>query len=74
MYIAGIMSVQITCEPRSGTLLARWYDTEAEALAVLKDYIQRHQSQGHTVERQGNEILVRDAAGAEIAKYTWVRA
>lgn len=73
MYIDAIMSVQIKCEPKSGTMLARWYETEAEALAILKDFIQRHQSQGHKVERTGNEILVRDANGNEVAKYTWVR-
>ncbi len=55
-------------------MLARWYETEAEALAILKDFIQRHQSQGHKVERTGNEILVRDSVGNEVAKYTWVRS
>ena len=68
------MSVQIKCEPKSGTLLARWYETEAEALAILKDFIQRHQSQGHVVERTGNEIHIRDTGGSEVAKYTWIRA
>lgn len=67
------MGVQIKCEPKSGTMLARWYETEAEALGILKDFIQRHQSQGHTVERKGHEIVVHDAEGSEVAKYTWLR-
>lgn len=74
MYSAPKMSVQIKCEPKNGTMLARWYDTEAEALAILKDFIQRHQSRGHKVERKGHEIIVSDSQGAEVAKYSWLRS
>lgn len=55
-------------------MLARWYETEAEALEILKDFIQRHKAQGHTIERSGNEMLIRDATGKSIAKYTWTRS
>lgn len=68
------MSVQICVEPANGTMLARWYETEAEALEILKDFIQRHKAQGHAVERAGNELVVRDGAGTTIAKYTWTRS
>jgi len=74
VYIGFKMSVQIKCEPKNGTMLARWYETEAEALAILKDFIQRHQSQGHKVERNGHEIIVSDSEGSEVAKYTWLRS